>query len=74
MIRTELHDSFETDFVHSIVGRITAEQEGRGEEDAGHLGASLVQFSEALNHGISAERLGDASPAKSQNTRNIFLT
>jgi hypothetical protein len=43
-------------------------------EDAGHLGASLVQFSEALNHGISAERLGDASPAKSQNTRNIFLT
>ena len=59
VIRTELHDSVETDFVHSILGRITAEPEGRGKEDAGHIGASLVQFGEALNHGISAERLGD---------------
>src|SRR6266849_5443985 len=59
VIRTELHDSAETDFVHSILGRITAEPENRGKEDAGHIGASLVQFGEALNHGISAERLGD---------------
>jgi hypothetical protein len=59
VIRTELDDSVETDFVHSILGRITAEPEGRGKEDAGHIGASLVQFGEALNHGISAERLGD---------------
>jgi hypothetical protein len=59
VIRTELHDSVETDFVHSIIGRITAEPEGRGKEDAGHIGASLVQFGEALNHGISTERLGD---------------
>jgi hypothetical protein len=59
VIRTELHDSVETDFVHSILGRITAEPEGRGKENAGHIGASLIQFGEALNHGISAERLGD---------------
>ncbi|MGB2606787.1 MAG: hypothetical protein WBC78_24500 [Candidatus Sulfotelmatobacter sp.] len=60
VIRTELHDSVEADFVHSILGRITAELEGRRKEDAGHIGASLVQFGEALNHGISAERLGDS--------------
>ena len=59
VIRTELHDSVETDFVHSILGRITAEPESRGKEDAGHIGASLVQFGLALDHGISAERLGD---------------
>src|SRR5712664_3910441 len=54
-----LNDSVETDFVHSIAGRIIAEPEGSGKEDAGHIGASLVQFGEALDHGISAERLGD---------------
>jgi hypothetical protein len=59
VIRTELHDSVETDFVHSILGRITAEPENRGKEDVGHIGASLVQFGEALDHGICAERLGD---------------
>jgi hypothetical protein len=59
VIRTELHDSVETDFVHSILGTIIAEPESRGKEDAGHIGASLVQFAEALDHGISAERLGD---------------
>jgi hypothetical protein len=59
VIRTELHDSAETDFVHSILGRIIAEPENRGKQDAGHIGASLVQFAEALDHGISAERLGD---------------
>jgi hypothetical protein len=59
VIRTELYDSVETDFVHSILGRIIAETESRGEEDAGQISASLVQFGEALDHGISAERLGD---------------
>jgi hypothetical protein len=59
VVRAELHDSVETDFVHSILGRMTAEPEGRGKEDAGYIGASLVQFGEALNHGIRAERLGD---------------
>ena len=58
VIRADLHDSVETDFVHSILGRITAEPES-GREDAGHIGASLVQFGEALDHGIRAERLGD---------------
>ncbi len=48
LIRADLHDSVETDFVHSILGRITAEPESGGREDAGHIGASLVQFGEAL--------------------------
>jgi hypothetical protein len=63
VIRTELHDSVETDFIHSILGRIIAEPESRGKEDAGHIRASLVQFGEALDHGISAERLGDGISA-----------
>jgi hypothetical protein len=58
VLRAELHESVETDFVHSIAGRIIAEPESRGKKDAGHIGASLVQFG-ALDHGISAERLGD---------------
>jgi hypothetical protein len=59
VVRAELHDSVEDDFVHSIAGRIIAEAESRGEEDAGQINASLVQFGEALDHSISAERLGD---------------
>src|SRR5882762_1278980 len=59
LVRAALHCSVETDFVHSIAGRIIAEPESRGKEDAGRIGASLVQFGEALDHGISAERLGD---------------
>jgi hypothetical protein len=59
VIRAELHDSVETDFVHSILGRITAEPETGRKEDAGHIGASLVQFGEALDHDISGERIGD---------------
>lgn len=59
VVRAPLHDSVEDDFVHSIVGRIIAEPENRGEEDAGQIRASLVQFGAALDHGISAERLGD---------------
>ena len=59
VVRAELHEPTETDFVHSIAGRIIAESETRGEEDAGNIRASLIQFSEALDHGMSAERLGD---------------
>jgi hypothetical protein len=59
VVRAALHDSVEDEFVHSIAGRIIAETENRGEEDAGQISASLVQFGEALNHGISAQRLGD---------------
>jgi hypothetical protein len=59
VVRAALHDSVEDDFVHSIAGRIIAETENRGEEDAGQISASLVQFGEALDHGISAERVGD---------------
>lgn len=59
VLQAALHESVETDFVHSIAGRIIAESESRGKQDAGHIEASLVQFGEALDHGISAERLGD---------------
>jgi YhcG PDDEXK nuclease domain len=59
VVRAALHDSVQDDFVLSIAGRIIAETESRGEEDAGQISASLVQFGEALDHGISAERLGD---------------
>src|SRR5216683_2754674 len=59
-LRGSLHENcVEADFVHSIVGRIVAEPENGGEEDAGRIGASLVQFGEALDHGISTARLGD---------------
>jgi len=59
VLRAGLHEPAETDFVHSITGRIIAESDARGEQDAGNIRASLVQFSEALDHGISEERLGD---------------
>src|SRR5713226_5536460 len=59
VLRAELHESVETDFIHSIAGRIVAEPESRGREDVGRIAASLVQFGAALDHGISAERLGD---------------
>jgi hypothetical protein len=59
VVRAALHDSVEYDFIHSITGRIIGEPENRGEEDAGQISASLVQFGEALDHGISPERLGD---------------
>jgi len=59
VLRAELHEPTETDFVQFIAGRIIAESETHGEEDAGNIRASLIQFSEALDHGISTERLGD---------------
>jgi len=59
VLRAGLHEPTETDFVHAITGRIIAESKARREEDAGTIRASLIQFSEALDHGISAERLGD---------------
>src|SRR5207249_439474 len=59
VLRAALHDSVDADFVHSIAGRIIAEARNGGEEEHGRIGASLVQFSEALDHGISTTRLGD---------------
>src|SRR6266853_3414533 len=59
VLRAELHESVETDFIHSIAGRIIAEPESGGREEVGRIAASLVQFAEALDHGISGERLGD---------------
>jgi len=60
-VRASLHEEYvDADFVHSILGKISAKSEDRGnEEDAGYIKASLVQFGAALDHGISTERLGD---------------
>lgn len=59
LLRAALHDDVDADYVHSIAGKITAEGHQGGEEGAGRIGASLVQFSAALDHGISTTRLGD---------------
>jgi hypothetical protein len=60
-VRASLHEEYvDADFVHSILGKISAKTDDRGdEEEAGYIKASLVQFGEALDHGISTERLGD---------------
>jgi hypothetical protein len=60
-VRASLHEEYvDADFVHSILGKISAKSEDRGdEEDAGYIKASLVQFGEAMDRGISSERLGD---------------
>ena len=61
VVRASLHEQHaETDFVHSIMGRIFAKLEDEGnEKETGYIRASLVQFGEAMDHGISTERLGD---------------
>jgi hypothetical protein len=60
-VRASLHEEYiEADFVHSILGKISAKSEDRrDQEDVGYIKGSLVQFGEALDHGISTERLGD---------------
>ena len=60
-VRASLREEYvDADFVHSILGRVFVKSEDlRDEEDAGYLRASLVQFGEAMDHGISTERLGD---------------
>jgi hypothetical protein len=60
-IRASLREEYiDTDFVHLILGRVFAKSEDLGdEEDAGYIKASLVQFGEATDHGISTDRLGD---------------
>jgi len=53
-------DYVDTDFVHSILGRIFAKiEDGAEEKETGYIRASLVQFGEAMDHGITTERLGD---------------
>ncbi len=61
VIRTSLHEDYvDADFVHSILGRILARPVVDGDdEEAGYIRASLVQFGEAMDHGISTNRLGD---------------
>jgi len=60
-VRASLREEYvDADFVHSILGRVFVKSEDlRDEEDAGYLRASLVQFGEAMDHGVSTERLGD---------------
>ena len=60
-VRASLREEYvDADFVHSILGRVFAKSEDLGdEEDAGYIKASLVQFGECMDHGISTERLGD---------------
>jgi GNAT superfamily N-acetyltransferase len=60
-VRALLHEEYvDSDFVHSILGRFFAKSKGLGdEEDAGYIKASLVQFGEAMDHGVRTERLGD---------------
>jgi hypothetical protein len=60
-VRASLPEEYvDSDFVHSILGRVFAKSEDLGEEeDAGYIKASLVQFGEGMDHGISTYRLGD---------------
>jgi len=60
-VRASLREEYiDADFVHSILGKIFAKSEdSEDEEDVGYIKASLVQFGEAMDHGISTERLGD---------------
>jgi GNAT superfamily N-acetyltransferase len=49
-----------TDFVHSIHGRIFVHYEqDESEQVAGYDRASLLQFGDALEHGVSGDQLGD---------------
>lgn len=61
VVRASLPEDYvDTDFVHPILGRIFAKIEDDGEErETGYIRASLVQFGEAMDHGISTDRLGD---------------
>jgi GNAT superfamily N-acetyltransferase len=60
-VRASLREEYtDADFVHSILGRVFAKSEDLGDkEDAGYIKASLVQFGEGMDHGISTDRLGD---------------
>ncbi len=60
-VRASLRKEYiDADFVHSILGRVFVKSEDlQDAEDAGYVRASLVQFGEALEHGISTDRLGD---------------
>ena len=60
-VRASLHEEYvDADFVHSILGKIFAKSENSAdEEDAGCIKATLVQFGEAIDHGISTESIGD---------------
>jgi hypothetical protein len=60
-VRASLREEYaDSDFVHSILGRVSAKSDDLEEgEDAGYIKASLVQFGEAMDHGISTDRLGD---------------
>jgi len=61
VVHASLNDNYvDTDFVQFIMGKIFAKIDvDSKEKETGYIRASLVQFSEAMDHGISTERLGD---------------
>jgi hypothetical protein len=72
-VRASLREEYvDADFVHSISGRVLVKCEDlRDEEDAGYIKASLVQFGEAMDHGISTERLEETASGEAlRNTGN----
>jgi len=75
VIGASLHEDYsETDFVHSIVGRIFAKVEGDAEEkEAGGVKASLVQFGEAMDHGITRRGSATVLMGISPNTGSFYL-
>jgi GNAT superfamily N-acetyltransferase len=56
-----LRETFEADdFVQSIHGRILVQSDqDEGQQVAGYVTASLLQFGNALEHGASADQIGD---------------
>jgi hypothetical protein len=60
-LNTTLRETPEADdFVQSIHGRILV-QEDDSEQMAGYVSASLLQFGNALEHGVGADRIGDGT-------------
>jgi hypothetical protein len=58
-LNTTLRETLEADdFVQSIHGRILVQQDD-SEQMAGYVSASLLQFGNALEHGVSADQIGD---------------
>ena len=75
VVRTALHDSVEDDFVHSIAGRIIAERENRGEEDAGKISSLTRSVRRGTRPRHQLQKGSEmASLVTSQNTGNIFST
>lgn len=60
-LNTALRESLAAgDFIQSIHGRIFVQyDQDESEQTAGYVNASLLQFADALEHGVSPDQLGD---------------